>query len=335
MIKTLKNLFYPILALLVIGFVLFLFNQVSSIYLAANQISPTLGWVVLSGLTLMIGTLLLIPLYQYLRLPTVPSQPKVPSEIEPFQKKVLKRLQNNQHLQSIGQVPTKTDELEASIAALDKEADKVINETARLIFLTTAISQNGKLDTLTVLGAQMRMVWQVSQIYYQRPSLREMGKVYGFVGASSFLAGEIEDMDITRQIEPVASALFKNASGKSLPLIGPAATLIMDSLLEGSTNAYLSLRVGILTKKYCGNLVVLDKKTAKNQALVEAAKQLKVVSIQASARVITGMLNATKNAGLDTLRSGWEGLKKTGQKVSHEVTNASPFKRKKESTKED
>ena len=109
----------------------------------------------------------------------------------------------------------------------------------------------------------------------------------------------------------------------------------MDSLLEGSTNAYLSLRVGILTKKYCGNLVVLDKKTAKNQALVEAAKQLKVVSIQASARVITGMLNATKNAGLDTLRSGWEGLKKTGQKVSHEVTNASPFKRKKESTKED
>jgi hypothetical protein len=329
MIQTLKKLFYPLIALLSLGFILFLFNQVSSIYLAADRIHPTLGWTVLSLLVLVIGVLIMLPVSQYLRLPKPLSFPKSERAIPGFQLKLLKRFQNNEVLKKGNKIPKSIEELPAAITLLDKEADLVINETARVIFLTTAVSQNGKLDTFTVLGAQMRMVWKVSQIYYQRPTLREMSRIYGFVGASSFLAGEIEDLDITRQIEPVASALFKNASGKSVPLIGPAATLIMDSLLEGSTNAYLSLRVGILTKKYCGNQGVFDEKAIKSQSVREAARHLRTVSAQASASVISGLIVATKNAGLDTIKSSWEGLKKTGQKVGKGVSDVNPFKKKK------
>ncbi len=328
MIRTLKKLFYPVVALFSLGFLLFLFNQVSTIYLAADRIDPILGGVILSILVILIGTLIVMPASQYLRLPKPLELPTNENAVPHYQSKLLKRLQINTLLKKENMIPQNVADISTAITLLDKEADFIINETARVTFLTTAVSQNGKLDTLTVLGAQMRMVWKISQIYYQRPTLREMSRIYGYVGASSFLAGEIEDLDITRQIEPVASALFKNASSKSIPLIGPAATLVMDSLLEGSTNAYLSLRVGILTKKYCGNQGVFDKKAVKSQSIKEAAKQLGIVSAQASSSVISGLLSATKNAGLDTIKSSWKGIKRASQQVGKGVSGANPFKRK-------
>jgi hypothetical protein len=323
MISSLKKLFYPIIALLAIGFVLFLFNQISTVYLAADQISPVLGWIVLSLLTLIVAGLMLVPLYHYFHLPKPLVQPSNEEELILYKKKLLARLKSNQTLKAKSKTPVSLNDLPVSMQLLDREADKIIKESASVIFLSTSISQNGKLDAFTVLAAQLRMVWKVSNIYYQRPSLREMLNIYGYVGASSFLANEIEDLDITRHIEPVASSLFKNASGKSVPLIGPAATIIMDSLLEGTTNAFLSLRVGILTKKYCGNLEVFDRKEIKKLAIKEAARQLKSVSVKASGNVIASLIEATKNAGLDTIKTGWENLKKTGSRVSS--TFKTPF----------
>ncbi|MFT4785704.1 MAG: hypothetical protein ACI8QD_002358 [Cyclobacteriaceae bacterium] len=327
MIKTLKSILFPVALLLSFGFFLFLTNQIFTLYQITQAIHPVVGYLVLaasSGLTL---GLLSYPLWVYFKLPKPLHPPTTEADLPVYRTRLALRLSTNPLLKAEA-IQVSTTNLAVCVDRLNQEADLVIRDTSKMIFLTTAISQNGKLDAFTVLAAQLKMVWKITGIYYQRPTLREIGRIYAYVGASSLLATEIEDLDLTRQIEPVATSMLKNASGKSVPFIGSASTLIMDSLLEGSTNAFLSLRVGILTKNYCGALSVFDSKAAKRAAFKEAAKSLKSVTVKASSEVINSLIAATKNAGIDTLKSSWEGVKKTGRKVGQGISSSIPFQKK-------
>ena len=205
---------------------------------------------------------------------------------------------------------------------LDQEAQKIIHQTASAVFLTTSVSQNGKLDALTILATQSRMVWKIAHIYYQRPSLRELAYLYANVAGASFLASEIEDLDVTQQIEPVVNSFLKNSAGKSIPVIGPTANIILDSLLEGSTNAFLTLRVGNITKRYCGINEVISKKEIRKQSFLQATQQLKGIVMESSAKIFSGLLKATRQAGLETLKSSWKGIRETGSRVAENIVEA-------------
>lgn len=54
--------------------------------------------------------------------------------------------------------------------------------------------------------------------------------------------------------------------------------------------------------------------------------------MKSSGQIIGGLLKATKKAGLDTLKSGWEGIKTTGSKVADNIAEAgqkiNPFRKK-------
>ena len=332
MIKSIKHIALAVLGLLAVGFVLFLINQVSGLYMIASDLSPLFGRFVLAAMVIVIGTLMLTPFFIYFRMPKPLRRPQTEAEVNKYQEKLVSRLANNQILLTANMVPTDRSELPKSIEVLDKKANEMIGETASIVFLTTSISQNGKLDAFTVFGTQVRMIWKIAHIYFQRPTLRDLAYLYTNVGANSFLASEIEDFDITQQIEPVATAIFRNASGKSVPLIGPTAQILLDSLLEGSTNAFLTLRVGILARKYCGELGEVDVRKMKREALKESAGQLRSITMKSSGMIISAILRATRNAGVDTLKSGWDGLKNTGTKVRDGVVRTSqkinPFKKK-------
>lgn len=337
MFQSIRKILFPVGILMVLGFILFMINQISGIYLVVSDVSPILGKVVLYGLIILISGLILTPLLMYWRLPGPLDKPKNEREVPIYQKKLARRLSNNLILREQKLLPSGAQDLEKSVKALDEKADLIIRDTATTVFLTTSVSQNGKLDAVTVFATQMRMVWKIAHVYYQRPTLREMMGVYRTVGINSFVASEIEDLDISRQIEPVATALFRNASGKSVPLIGPTASIILDSLMEGSTNAFLTLRVGILTKKYCGHMGVWDPAKAKRNSFREAATLLKSIAFSSSGKIISGIISATKNAGLDTLKSSWKGVKNTGVKVKEGIVQTSqkinPFRKKEEQRK--
>ncbi len=323
MIKTVKKLFVPVVVVLALGFILFLVNQISGVFLLLSQYNQVAANVVLVLLIALFGTLILTPFLVYFGLPKPIAYPKNELEVPTYRKKLLTRLKGNPVLLRDNSAPVKEEDLESAIEVLNKKADETIGETASVVFLTTSISQNGKLDAFTVFITQVRMVWKVAHIYYQRPSLRELMYLYSNVGASSFLASEIEDMDLTRQIEPILNALFKNASGRSVPFLGNATQVILDSIMEGSTNAFLTLRVGILTKKYCGELGVADPARMRKEAIREAANQLRVITMKSSARLMSSLVTATKNASWDKVKTGWEGMKNTGVKVKNTIVETS------------
>ena len=301
--KQIKTIFTVVSILVILAFTMFVVNQVASIYNNVYAMNPLLGNIVLGVLILVFAALFIIPIVLYFKLPKPLKHPTNEAEKVIFLKQVQKRLTNNKHLKGQNFDFTREEEIKRALKILDDKADISIHKNAQNVFLTTAISQNGKLDALTILVTQTKMVWEIAHIYWQRPALRDLFNVYANVGATAFLASEIENLDISRQIEPIMSAMLKSP-GKALPIVGHAAHIITDSILEGSINAFLTLRVGIITKRYCDSLEAFDKKAVRRNAFIEASSLLKTLVVKSSGQVINSILNATKRMGTNTLKSG-------------------------------
>ena len=214
--------------------------------------------------------------------------------------------------------PHNDEQLRQIHVKLTEKADKIIFETASAVFVSTAISQNGKLDAFTVLAAQIRLIWKVAHIYWQRPSLKNLQQLYSNVAINAMAANTIEQIDISQQIQPIISAILKSP-GKHFPVVGNAAHLITESIMEGTVNAFLSLRVGVLTKNYC----FPEGKTIselKSNSFLEASVLLKKLVVKSSKKVVEGILKAGKNASVQTFKTGYEAV---GKVVSNAKTGIS------------
>src|SRR5690606_37879526 len=171
------------------------------------------------------------------RLPTPLDPPSVASgpEFDRHLRMLKARLVLNKRVD--GRPIETREEVEAALAELGQKADAITKESASIIFLTTAISQNGRLDGLVVLLAQTRMVWRIARVYYQRPTLRDLINLYANVAATAFVAAQLEDIDVEEQIEPVIESIAGAAVG-AVPGMTAVATILSSSILTGSTNAF-------------------------------------------------------------------------------------------------
>ncbi len=317
--KQLRKLATFIAIAVILAFTLFVINQVAAIYANLTALNPTIANIVLGLLILIFAAVLITPFIIYFKLPKPLKRPQSAKEQEVYILQLGKRLSKNKHLNTEDYDFAKQADVEKALLVLEEKANEAIQKTAKSVFFTTAVSQNGKLDALTVLLTQSKMVWEVAHIYWQRPALRDIFNLYGNVGATAFLASEIEDLDISRQIEPILNAMFKSP-GKSLPIVGHAAHIIMDSILEGSVNAFLTLRVGIITKRHCGSIEVLDRKAVRKNAFLEASGLLKSLVVSSSGKVISSLVKATKRTGINTVKSGVSALENTAKTIKHNIT---------------
>ncbi len=337
--KELKIIVVSISLLIVAATVLFLINQVYQAFILARSINDTFGYVVLATLAIFLGGVMAVPIILYFRLPQTLAPPGTPDLVPAYRLKLLKRLQSNSFLRANNKEPVGDKDLEASLSLLKDRADELIKKTALSVFLTTSVSQNGKLDAFTVLFTHTRLIWRICYLYNQRPGVKDLVRLYANVGATTFMASEIEDFDITLQVESLISGITKGKASplSSIPFVGPAATLVLDSLFEGSTNAFLTLRVGIIARQYCSCTGTWEKRLVRRNATVEAAKMLNKVAADGTTRVLAGVVTAAKNAGIQTLKSGGSAVVRAGGKLKDGIAitaqKVNPF-RKSASAKE-
>jgi len=174
-------------------------------------------------------------------------------------------------------------EMEKALAFLDERARQIICRHAAAVFAATAVSQSGRLDTAIVLSAQLRLVKEIAEVYYQSPNPRELWKLYLNVGTSAFIAGEIQDSEVLAVLgAPISAGL----SGL-IPIGGtdPLISLLMNSLLDGSANALLTLRIGSLARRYCGIRLEEDRRRIARSASLEAAGLLGGVVASGARRI--------------------------------------------------
>lgn len=316
--KTLLQVALPLAILLCAAFVLVVINQTVQVVALADRIHPTLGTAVLWTLLALYVTCLIVPVVLLLRLPrplTPPATEGSP-EFERHLQALTRRLQGNPHL--AGRAISSRPEIEAALKTLDGRAEDAIRSAGSRIFLATAVSQNGSLDGLLVLLAQSRMIWQISHIYYQRPTLRDLGYLYGNVASTALVATQLDDLDLSEQLQPVLSAIFGSVAGV-IPGLHTASTILVTSLVTGTANAFLTLRVGVIAKRYCGALVLPDTRALRRAAATEAAGMLAAITRDGARRVAHAFWMASKSKASETARGFGDSVKETMRSLAERL----------------
>jgi len=293
-------------------------NQTLQLADFAGRIHPTAGTVVFWALLATYLVCLSIPVVLYHRLPA-PLKPPESSEGPEFTehlRRVGKRLAANPRTASLSL--RSRQEIEAALARLDTDADALTKRAASRVFLTTAISQNGSLDALVVLAAQIKLVWDIAHVYHQRPSLRDTGSLYANVLGTAFIAGQLEDVDIGEQIQPVLSTVLGSAAS-AVPGLQAASTVALASMISGSANAYLTLRVGIIAREYSRSMTRHRRGALRRSAAAGAAVMLGSVVASQAARVTTAILKASGRSVGDAISGIGGRVKRAGASIANRL----------------
>lgn len=275
-----------------VSFGVIVINQSAQLVALAGSMHPVAGRVLLWALVVFYAVCVVVPALIWLRLPRSLAAPKSDAgpEFDSHLAGLRRRLAVNPYVRERS-LQTR-EEIEAAVKQLDGVADELSKQAASRVFLATAVSQNGSLDSLLVLGLQSRLVWGIAHVYRQRPSLRELGWLYANVVTTAFVAGEIEDMDLSQQIQPVVQNALGAAVG-SVPGLQAAGTVVVSSIVTGTANAFLTLRVGVVARRYCGSMTRPDKSSLRRYAFAEAAAMLGAIVASGAAKIAGAIAKAS------------------------------------------
>ncbi len=283
--RSLKLILLPLALLFLVGFILFLIAQIANLVYLADRMDPLFGDIVLIGLISLVVVLLLIPLLTYLRLPKaiLPPQSKHPEAVAAYQQSLLSRYKRNSFLRKQGLEIRSMQDVEKAVFVLDEQADKIIQYNTIRTFAGTAISQNGAFDSLIVFYFAVNTLWRVSHTYYQRTSLRQLLSLYSNIGLmvvgaklmedqfDEFLEDNIEEFiqELTMQGAETTASMGARAT-KFIPGLGN----VVESVVQGTFNGLMILRIGLITKKYCGATNAINRKAIRKESYIEARKRI-------------------------------------------------------------
>src|SRR6476660_7165277 len=295
----LRRIILVLLALGVVSMVSLIVAGATSLISLADRIHPVAGTFVFWGLCLAAGFLALYCLIAYAQLPPALVPPKETSgpKHEAYLQTLRSRLANNPRTREL---PLGTDaEVEVAIGHLSKEADVVVRKTASTVFLSTALMQNGRLDGLIVLFTQIQMVGRIARIYLQRPSPRELVRLYANVAGTAFISSGLESLDLGEMVAPLATSVVPALKG-GIPLLSGISALLVKCISNGAANAFLTLRVGEVARRYCALTSRCSRDAIRKSATAEAVHHLGRIVRENGALVVRKIWESTGRALIDS-----------------------------------
>lgn len=152
---------------------------------------------------------------------------------------------------------------------IKKKVNKVIFKHTKTVIITTAVSQNGRLDFFATLTVNIRMIKEIVVTCGFRPSFKNLAKLVVRVMSTALIAEGLENIEFTELLPSSTQGFFKSI---------PFARIITDSIAQGISNGILTLRVGIVTRKYLfADSKELTKETIRKGAFVETMKTIPAI----------------------------------------------------------
>ena len=207
-----------------------------------------------------------------------------------------------------------------------------IIEWAKSVFMITAISQNGRLDTVSVLYMNYKMIEDVIIVSGFRPTRQQLFRQYVNILVTSlmtFVASEVfNDMGSVAPFESLADPSSDAASDIDLSDaavdgadvdpddIGDTVSggtgflsilfgvkipgVVIGSICDGIVNSLMTLRIGYVTRNYLVDGMnslngIKAKRKAKRAAVKEALKSLPKVVVVGTSFVGKGAMNIILN----------------------------------------
>lgn len=215
-------------------------------------LAPWVGW----GLTALVAGAIAVAVASLLgSRPLAPPAASDSDAVDRYVRRLKSRLRANP---ACAGMPLATrDDVERALRALDATAEARVESFSRGVFMSTAVSQHGGLETLMTVGAQLRLVDEVACIYWGRVTLRERLLLWRYVWSTKAILTEVEGVGILEEARPVLGTVVGTALG-AVPGLQVASHLFVDILLRGGGNALFSLRVGHVAMRWCGSLTAPD-----------------------------------------------------------------------------
>ncbi|CCV64068.1 conserved hypothetical protein (UPF0283) [Alteracholeplasma palmae J233] len=277
--KTARKFWYAIAIGVVILFLLILISSVLSVGERLSKIHAYIAYA-FYGIAFILTYLLIIrPVHIVLFSPSFSVETTLDKTSRRgfrIYKKVAKRLLEQEDIpeaskESIRKAMDNKDELREVLNHtynhyIKKRINRIVKNHAKTVMISTAISQNGRLDFFTVIVVNLRMIKEIVLVCGFRPSYKNLAKLTINVFTTALIAEGLENIDI-QDILPQSTM---NTLGE-IPLIKP----VLSSVTQGISNALLTLRIGIVTRKYLfSDAQEITKETIRRGALIEAAKLL-------------------------------------------------------------
>lgn len=154
-------------------------------------------------------------------------------------------------------------------STMKKKMNKVIMRHAKTVLISTAISQNGRLDLFTVLVVNIKMIKELVQICGFRPSYKNLAKLTINVFTTALIAEGLENISMNDILPQSTTSMLAD-----IPFIKP----VVSSIAQGITNGLLTIRIGIVTRKYLfADSKELTKSAIQKGAFIESLKMIPIV----------------------------------------------------------
>ncbi|MCK5761730.1 MAG: YcjF family protein [Candidatus Izimaplasma sp.] len=152
---------------------------------------------------------------------------------------------------------------------IKEEINKLIIKNSTTVLVSTALSQNGNLDMLSVVAINLKMIKEIVQLSGFRPTYPNLAKLSLNVLITSLIAEGLEDIEV--------SELLPNKISETLTDI-PFVKTISSSIFSGIANGMLTCRVGVVTRSYLFNdNKLLTKKEIRRMAYIESLKMMPII----------------------------------------------------------
>jgi hypothetical protein len=272
---------------------------VASLISLAERIHPIAGTVVFWSVCAAAGFFALYCAIAYARLPAplVPPEEDSGPEHDAYLQALRARLAINPRTRHMPLITN--EEIENAVGHLSAQADSVVRRTASTVFLSTALMQNGRLDGLIVLFTQIQMVMRVARIYVQRPSPRELVQLYANVAGTAFIASGLESLDLGEMVAPLAVSVVPALKG-GIPGLSGISALLVKCVSNGAANAFLTLRVGEVARRYCELTSRCPPELIRKSATAAAVQHLGRIVRENGALVVRKIWLSTGRALIDS-----------------------------------
>ena len=272
---------------------------VTSLISLADRIHPVAGTIVFWSVCLAAGFFALYCVVAYAKLPAalVPPEEESGPTYDAYLQALRVRLAANPRTR--GKPLATEEEIENAVGHLSVEADSIVRNTASTVFLSTALMQNGRLDGLIVLFTQIRMVGRIARIYVQRPSPRELVRLYANVAGTAFVASGLESLDLGEMVAPLAVSVVPALKG-GIPGLSGISALLVRCVSNGAANAFLTLRVGEIARRYCELTSRCPPELIRKSATAAAVQHLGRIVRENGALVVRKIWESTGRALIDS-----------------------------------
>lgn len=155
---------------------------------------------------------------------------------------------------------------------IKNDISKIINKNGMDVFLRTALSQNSNLDAIAIIMANIQMAKQIVYTAGYRPTNTKMSILTVKLLRNVLISYGLNEANISNLVQMFLKA-SKQSFEKMAIIIGP----MVDMCVQGTANAFLTMRVGINLRKFLFEEYHLSLITDEELDVEEAERRIKEV----------------------------------------------------------